>query len=59
MIAATLIIIFVSVQDSSRVADSCEADECLCIHHDVGKATTPDEFHRIALTVAFALSNPL
>jgi len=28
------------------------------IHHDVGKATTPDEFHRIALTVAFALSNP-
>jgi len=40
------------------VADSCEADECLWIHHDVGKATTPDEFHRIALTVAFALSNP-
>jgi len=28
------------------------------IHHDVGKATTPDEFHHITLVVAFALSNP-
>jgi len=28
------------------------------VHLDVGGATTPDEFDRIALTIAFALSNP-